>query len=225
MSLISDFLSELVPFLLRERQSDLSKCVNAAKQHTDSLKHNGDVGFQTSTKAWTHAVVDMSEKIIDENDTERHSALIESSRQWAFPIQSVQCSANRCVLFLDRSKCFENVLMNVLSDRQYFCRWKLPIEKDEPFAVSLLLHSNNDSLTELRCTLIRSVLANLLQVSGYHVTDDVSQSTVQLIVTHPRGGNEKRESENSTEASTGLRKIVCGAVKSNETVSATDYIR
>lgn len=227
MSLISNFFGEFVPFLLRNAQFDLVEWQNAAKQHTEKLKLNGDIGFPTSLKAWAHAIdVPLSRKIIDETDTERQSALIESSRQWSFPIKEIQCTENRCILFLDRTKCFENVLKNVLNEKQDFGRWKSPtMESGKTFAVSLVLHSNNDSLTEHRCTLVRNVLVNMLRVSGYRLTDDANQSTVNLIVTHPRSDNEKRQNGNETETPIEGKKIVCGIVKSEEKLTATDYIQ
>lgn len=227
MSLISSFFDEFVPFLLRNSQFDMVELQNAAKQHTDKLKQNGDIGFPTSLKAWFHAVdVPFSQKIIDETDAARQTALIESSRKWSFPIQRIQCSDNRCVLFLDRAKCFENVLKNVLNEKQEFGRWKQPTGNKEIFNVGLLLHSNNDSLTEHRCTLIRNVLVNLLKVSGYQVSaNDVNQTTVKLIVTHPRSDIEKRQGENGMETPIQATKIVCGHVKGHEYLTATNYIQ
>lgn len=226
MSLISSFFGEFVPFLLRNSQFDAADYQNAAKQHTDKLKQNGDIGFPTSMKAWSHAIdVPFSTKIMDETDVDRQKALIEISRKWSFPIQSVQCSDTRCVLFLDRAKCFENVLKNVLNEHQDFGRWTKSTESGETFSVNLMLHSHNDSLTELRCTLIRNVLVNLLKVSGYRVADDVNHSTVKLIVTHPRSDNEKRQNNNVTEAPIDARKIVCGLIKGQDNLTATEYIQ
>lgn len=227
MSLISSFLDEFVPFFLRNSQFDMAELQNAAKQHTDKLKQNGDIGFPTSMKAWSHAVdVPFTQKIMDETDAERQTALIESSRQWSFPIQRIQCSENRCVLFLDRAKCFENVLRNVLNEKQEFGRWKQPTENEMIFNVGVSLHSNNDSLTEHRCILIRNVLINLLKVSGYSVAaDDAHQRTVKLIVTHPRSGNEKRQNGNVAETPIQARKIVCGHIKGHEYLTASSYIQ
>lgn len=227
MSLISSFFGDFIPFLLRNSQFDLTECQNAAKQHTDKLKQNGDIGFPTSMKAWSHASdVSLMQKIIDESDTERLTALLACSRQWSFPIQSIQCSDTRCVLFLDRAKCFENILKNVLNEKQEFGRWKQSTGNGETIKVSLMLHSNNDSLTAHRCTLIRSVLVNLLRVSGYCVAGDANrQSTVNLIVTHPRSDNEKRQNGNVRETPIEARKIVCGIVKSEQKLTATEYIQ
>lgn len=226
MSLISSFFDEFVPFLLRNSQFDLAKCQNAAKQHTEKLKQNGDIGFPTSMKAWSHASdVPLTQKIVDEQDTELQAALLEISRKWSFPIRRIQCSDNRCLLFLERTKCFENVLMNVLNDKQDFGRWKQPMESEETFNVGLSLHSNNDSLTELRCTLIQNVLVKMLTISGYRVVDDVNQSTVRLIVSHPRSDNDKRQNGNVTEATIEARKITCGQIKSQENLTATEYIQ
>lgn len=230
MSLISSFFGEFVPFLLRNSHFVVVDYSNAAKQHTDKLKQNGDIGFPTSMKAWSHAndvPFTFTEKIIDETDIERQSALIEQSRKWSFPIQRIQCNDNRCILFLDRGKCFENVLKNVLNDTQNYGRWKHQTTENtnDIFNVNVLLHSNNDSLAEHRCTLIRNVLVNLLNVSGYRVTDDTNQATIHIIVTHPRSDNEKRQNGMTYETPIGTRKIVCGLIKGQENLTATDYIR
>lgn len=225
MSSISSFMEELISFLLRNMELDLSVCQNAAKQHTDKLKQNGDIGFPTSLRAWSHSSdVALSKKIIDETNIQFQTALIECSRKWSFPIQRIQCSSNLCVLFLDRGKCFENVLGYVLSERQGIGRWKKFSEREKSFNVDVLLNSNNDSLTELRCTLIKNVLINLLKVAGYCLHDVASQSTVKIIVTHTRCDDQKMKNGATAEVPINARKIICGIIKSQENLTATEYI-
>lgn len=230
MSLISSFFAEFVPFLLHESHCiELVECQNAAKQHTDKLKQNGDIGFPTSMKAWSHANdISLSQKIIDENDTDRHRALLEISRNWSFPIQRIECNASRCQLFLDRAKCFENVLRHILIDQPDFGRWKDADDDDARVHVDLVLHSNNDSLTELRCRLTQTVLINMLNVSGYRTSDDIGHGQTNahnLCVTHARNENEKRLSGDGTDNTNDVRRVICGIVRGQEDMTATQYIQ
>lgn len=229
MSLIGSFVNHLIPFLLRETKIDDRKHFNIIKQHTDKLKTNGDIGFSTSIKAWLPLTNgNLSTKVIDEIDLKFHNQLIDASQEWIFPIKRIQCTDDRCVLFLNRSKCIENILKHVLNkDTKIGCSIDALNSMETGFFVSLILHDDEDSLTRMRCTMIRKTLVNMLQMVGYMVETDEeksSEDTVNVVVTHSRRRDEQRKETKNPPNQLNANKIVCGIVKSGQNLSAEDYI-
>lgn len=228
MSLITDFVGDLVPFLLRETKTGDQKYFNIVKQHTEKLKTNGDVGFSTSVKAWLPlANGNLSAKVVDESDMKFQKELIEASKQWVFPVKRLQCAGDRCVLFLDRAKSMENILKHIFNENTKVGHPNEPAEEmNKTFGVSLLLHDNENSLTQLRCTLVRRTVANLLIAVGYDVKEekDCTEQMIRVVVTHSRRRDEQKREPTSYSDQAAARKIVCGLVKSQENLSADDYI-
>lgn len=229
MSLITDFVGDLVTFLLRETERGDQKYFNIVKQHTEKLKTNGDVGFSTSIKAWLPlANGNLSAKVVDESDVKFQKELIEASKQWIFPVKRIQCAGDRCVLFLDRAKSMENILKHILNENTKVGHLKEPVEEmNKMFDISLLLHDNENSLTQLRCTLVGRTVTNLLLAVGYDVKEEKKDWTgqmIRVIITHSRRRDEQKRESTGNSNQTAARKIVCGLVNSQENVSASDYI-
>lgn len=234
MSLIEIFFKDLIPFLLQEKQVNWEH-QNVVKQHTDKLAHNGDIGFPTSVKAWLNLIDrhhdnDSLKTILNEMDSKFQNALISASEKWIFSIQTVKCTTDRCILFLDRSKCFQTTIKHYFTDTHQLTE---PKENWHRFNVSLMVHANDDSITEYRCALVHKVLLNLLIAAGHQLTNKMAgDNTIRIIVTHSRSDLQKnmdkekiRPVNEIIESTQNALKIVCGVVKTETKITANEYIQ
>lgn len=229
MSLIGDFISNLTSFLLLETKIDDRKDSNIIKQHTDKLKTNGDIAFSTLIKAWLPLTNgNLTKKVMNKEDTKFQTQLIEISQKWIFPIKQIQCTEERCVLFLNRNISIKNILNHVFNSETDIGHIKRTNDwLNKEFCVSLVLHQDDENLTQMRCKLIQKTLVNMLRTVGFNVRqndENVSNKAINIIVTHSRRRNEQRK-ESTILHNQKITKIVCGTVKSQENLTAEDYIK
>lgn len=172
--------------------------------------------------------------ICDSDDAEFARNLIETSANWLFPIQKVQFKQFRCLLFLDRPKCYSNVLKTVLWGDASYGQWHH--KSDVKSIYSVQLKQSNNSLVEHRCMLIAKALNNLLQISGSRTQSNENgheaMDLVDIFVTCGRRDGAKSinrqndmELNNNGNAKARTRSIVCGSVTSRSGLTADDFIR
>lgn len=229
MSLIHEFFGDLVQYLLRDTVNEPIKYENIVKQHTEKLKQNGDVGFFTLPQAWSRLCNgNLTGKIIDENDFKAQKQLIEASQKWIFPISRIAGTDDRCILFLNREKCFRQIFMQIFNGN-FIGRNEFNDGHFRPFDVDLLLHLNDGGLTEFRCIATQKVLINLLLrlVSANQSDFEFNgKNRIDVIITHSRTRNEKeRRNANRSLINNERLKIVCGEVRSKRIISADEFIR
>lgn len=248
MTQIDEFFVQIAKFVLKKTDFSFSRAQTMIKQHTDKLSQIGDIGFPTTIQPWLNIVKDPNDvkdlnQIIDEDEDEFARKLIEISSEWAFPIESVRFKQFRCLLFLDRPKCFSGVLRTVLFDDANYGEWyrahNTDDDKNRIYAVQLVKQSEDNNLVEHRCMLTATVLDNLLRVSGIKTVtkskdnERNANNLSEIFVTSARKGGAKRinrqnneeSNNNNNNNSTKFKPIVCGSVVSKSGNSADEYIR
>lgn len=249
MTQMDEFFVQIANFVLSPRDFSISRAQTMIKQHTEKLSQIGDIGFPTTIQPWLNIIKNPSDaqtlqQIINENEDEFARKLIEMSSEWIFPIRSVQFKQFRCLLFIDRPKCFTGVLRTVLFDDANYGQWNRSIdtdvEKKRIYAIQLVKQSDDKSLVEYRCMLIAKVLNNLLRVSGIETSlnsnkhERNAKNVLDIFVTCARRDGAKRigrqhnmENNNNNNDDNDMKftSIVCGSVISRSGYSADEYIR
>lgn len=239
MQHIDESFVQIGNFVLKQTDAKISRAQTIIKQHTDKLSQTGDIGFPTTIQPWLNIVEnsdnlkDAKQMICDSDDEEFARNLIEISSNWLFPIKLVQFKQFRCLLFLDRPKCYSNVLKTVLRDDASYGQWHHKSDVQNTYTVQLVKQSNN-SLVEHRCMLIAKALNNLLRISGFctqtHENGYETKNLVEIFVTFARRDgaksiNRQNDMELNNNSNVRSRSIVCGSVTSRSGLTADDFIR
>lgn len=244
MTQIDELFSQIAKFVLND--SDLTFSTRAqtvVKQHTEKLS-GGDIGFPTTIQPWLNAIANPGDalknvkQIIDDNEDDFARKLVDISADWVFPIQAVRFKQFRCLLFLDRQKCYDGILRTVLYDDASYGQWHDANDADTIYTVRLAKSSGDNSLVEHRCTLIARVLANLLRFSGFktqpngHASEFNARNLMEILVTCARRNGAKKanrqndmEMNNNASGNAKSTLIVCGSVTGRSGLTANDYIQ
>lgn len=236
MNQISELFTQITAFVLKEKNCLLSNQHNIIKHHTDKLSQYGDLGFPTTTHAWINHFQNNDDlknatKIISENDEEFTKKLIAISSKWMFPIERVVLQRFRCLLFLNREKCYTNLLKTVIFSGTHYGEWHQNADAADMYAIQSDKHSNDHNLTEYRCELVAKVLLNLLQASGFdtqqHGGKFHGKNAIDILVTSAKNDAKQKERSNEIEQNNNIdsRKIICGSVKNRSILSADEFIQ
>lgn len=236
MSQVEQFLAHISEFITKDKNGTFARHSTTIRHHTDKLALFGDFGFPITRQAWhcrgraakTDALDNMT-NIFDGNEGEFKSALIAASSGWPFPIERIDIQKFRCLVFLDRAKCFRNVLKAVLHDDRHYGRWQQ--QSNALIAYDIQLHQRTDerTLTEYRCALVSKALANLVAVSGLELVQNgrqcVDKSVVEISVTSSRLDVRDQRRPCEIDYNNNTRRIICGTVKYRAGQTFDDYIR
>lgn len=242
MTQLDELFKQIGKFVLKQTDFSFSRAQTIIKQHTEKLSQMGDIGFPTTIQPWLNSIEKPShfqdhKQIINESEDDFARELIEISSDWLFPIEMVKFKQFRCMLFLNRQKCYSGVLKTVLyDDALSYGQWHHHTN-DTNYAVQLVKKSNDNTLVEHRCMLITKVLINLLRVSGFETNitkfdgiDFDAKNSMKILVTSARGDDAKRshrqsELELNNNTNTKSTSVVCGSVTSRPGLTADDFIR
>lgn len=239
MSQIDELFEEMGKFILKKTDFSFVRAQNLIKSHTEKLSQTGDISFPTTIQPWLNSIANPKDlydfkQIIKENEDEFAQNLIQASKEWTFPIQTVQFKQFRCLLFLDRAKSYGVILKTVLYDDALYGQWYRTNGKTI-YAVKFAQQSNDKSLVEYRCQLVTKVLSNLLNASGFKVVSDVAENEVdakdlvEILVSCAKRADPKRDiTRNDIELNNNNNKsklIVCSSVTSKTGRTADDIIR
>lgn len=237
---LDEFFAQIGNFVLKNTDASFSRAQTIIRQHTDKLLQTGDIGFPTTIQPWLNIIknpgdLKKAKQIIGESEDKFARNLIEISSQWLFPIQMVKFKQFRCLLFLDRHKCYDSVLKTVLYDDASYGQWHQ--RNDTTYSVRLVEQSHS-SLVEHRCILIAKALINLLRVLGFDTQSNEdgceAKNLVEILVTCGRRDGAKRISrENDMElnnnananANAKSRTIICGSVINRSGLTADEIIQ
>lgn len=243
MTPIDELFTQIGKFVLKQTDCTFLHAQSIIKQHTEKLSQIGDIGFPTTIQPWLNLMensgkLNDTKQIIGENEDEFAKKLIETSSNWMFPIQMVHFKQFRCLLFLDREKCYNGVLKTVLYDDASYGQWHHTNDAKKIYAVQLANQSDDHSLVEHRCMLIAKILTNLLDFSGFQTLSKSNENLydtknlVQIIVSRVRRDVAKRvgrqnqiEFNNNANSNTETKPIVCGNVNCRSGITADDLIR
>lgn len=243
MTQIDELFVQIGKFVLKQSDFTFSRAQTIVKQHTEKLSQSGDIGFPTTIQPWLNAIENPAtlqhmKQIIGDNEDEFAHKLIEISSEWLFPIKSVKFKQFRCLLFLDRQKCYDGILKTVLDDASYG-QWHHANDAKTIYTVQLV-KSNDNTLVEHRCTLVSKVLTNLLRFSGFKTQPPNGNgfdelNLMEILVTCARRDGAKRvnrqmDIELNNNAGNGnayvkSKLIVCGSVTSKSGLIADDFIQ
>lgn len=238
MTQIDELFVEIAKFVLKKTDFSFARAQTMIKSHTEKLSETGDVGFPTTIQPWLNIIENPSDlrkqkQLINESDEEFAQKLIEASTSWTLPIQAIKMKQFRCLLFLDRPKCYNGILKTVLYDDAIYGQWHR-INDKIIYAVQLVNQSYDKSLVEHRCKLVAKVLTNLLQASGFQMASNVGEhkidpeNVIDILVScarrdDPQRLNRQREIEVNNNSKSRL--IVCGSVIMKSGLTADDFIR
>lgn len=244
MTQIDELFSQIGKFVLNHGDLKFSRAQTVVKQHTEKLSQSGDIGFPTTIQPWLNAIENPGDslknvkQIIHDNEDDFARKLVEISAEWLYPIQSVKFKQFRCLLFLDRQKCYDGILKTVLYDDASYGQWHDANDAGTIYTVRLVESSSDNTLIGHRCTLISRVLANLLRFSGFkmqpngHEIEFNARNLMEILVTCARrDGAKKVNKHNDIEMNNnGIENakstlIVCGSVTSRSGLTANDYIQ
>lgn len=232
MTQIDKLFTQIAKFVLNQPDLSFLRGQTIVRQHTEKLAQTGDIGFPTTIQPWLNAIKNADQlkdfkQIINENEDEFARKLIEISANWMYPIETVKFLQFRCLLFLNRMKCYSGILKTVLYDDASYGQWHH--ENDTNYAVQLVKQSSDNSLVEHRCMLIAKVLKNVLKMSGFQTMPYESDvNLVEILVTHARSAkraNRQTEIELNNNSDTKSKLIICGSVTTRPGLKADDFIR
>lgn len=242
MTQLDEFFVQIAKFVLNKTDFSFTRTQTIIKSHSEKLCQTGDIIFPTTVQPWLNAIKNPNDlndlkQIIGENQEEFGRKLIEISSNWMFPIQTVQFGQFRCILFLDRPKCYAGILKTVLYDDASYGQWYRSNGSNDLYKVQLMKQSYDNSLIEHRCMLVAKVLANLMQVSGFQMASSAmngggdfvdENNLVEILVGCACRDDRKRLSRrNNGELNNNTKSIsiICGSVTSQSGFSAGDIIR
>lgn len=166
MTQLDEFFGQIAKFVLNKTDFPFTRTQTIIKSHSEKLWQSGDIGFPTTVQPWLNAITDpndlndLKQIVGEQNQDEFGRKLIERSLNWTFPIQTVQFGQFRCLLFLDRPKCYAGILKTVLYDDASYGQWcRL---NDVVYKVQLMKQSYDNSLIEHRCMLVAKVFISFL---------------------------------------------------------------
>lgn len=235
MSQIDQVFVQIAQFILDQPDFLFEKPQSTIKQHTEKLSQIGDIGFSKTIQQWLNVVTEPGylagrKEIINEDEVDFARKLIAMSSAWSLPIQEVKFKQFQCLIFLNRQKCYSNLLKTVLCDDASYGQWQHAHNAETLYKVQLIKQTEANSLVEHRCALVSKVLHNLLRISG--MTPDGCPSNAQnlveiLITSAKRSKTNKANRQDEMELNNNVesRLIVCGNVSSNTGFSADDFIR
>lgn len=231
MDTLEQYFDKVAAFVLEQNGLTPMRHQNVIKQHTDKLPIHGDFGFPITMQAWFHFAqnpngFDGTKRIIERDGNGAFiKKLIEFSSKFDYPIERVKFQPFRCLLFLNREKCFGRILKTVIFDDPLYGRW---VHSNEN-VYNIEAHKLGDnSLTEYRCAMIAKVLINLVHASGFEtLRSDAKNANVVnilnvLVTCAKRETADDREEYNNNYTET--RRIVCGVVRSRRNQSVNDFI-
>lgn len=247
MTQIDEMFVQIAKFVLNRTDFSFTRAQSMIKQHTEKLSQRGDIGFPTTLQPWLNIVDNPKElkdlkQIINGNEDEFARKLMKISENWVFPIQSVQFKQFRCLLFLDRVKCFGGILRTVLFDDATYGQWCDDTKRI--YAIHLVEQPNEKSLIEHRCMLVAKALNNMLRTSGIETVLKANESArnaadlMDIYVTCARRDGARRvnrenaiecnnmeNNNNNNNNNAKWTSIVCGSVSSRPGHTTDDYIR
>lgn len=233
MTQIDKLFTQIAKFVLNQTDLSFSRTQTIIRQHTEKLAQSGDIGFPTTIQPWWNTINNPDQlkdlkQIINENEDEFARKLIEISSEWMFPIEMVKFKQFRCLLFLNRIKCYSNILKTVLYDDASYGQWHHT--NDTYYAVQMIKQSDDNTLLEHRCVLIAKVLNNLLQFQTN--TEKSAENLVEILVTCARRDAAGKRAErqikiefNNNDGTKSRSIIVCGSVYTRPGLIANDFIR
>lgn len=233
MSQVEKFLANINEFILKDNREKCARPSNSIRQHTDKLAHFGDFGFPITRQAWNsrnHTVkTDSTANIFDGNENEFKAALVEASSDWPFPIERVDIQKFRCLVFLNRAQCFQNVFQLVLYGDEHYGRWQEQSNASIAYDIQLHPRTNERTMTEYRCALVSKTLINLLTMSGFETVQNgekfTDKSAIEILVTSSRHDVREQRRQCQIDYNNNMRRIICGTVRSREGQTSDDYIR
>lgn len=246
MTQLDEFFVQIAKFVLNKTDFSFERSQAVIKSHSEKLWQTGDIGFPTTVQPWLNAIEnpsdlnDLKRIIGEENQDEFGRKLIEISSNWMFPIRSVQFGQFRCLLFLDRPKCYAGILKTVLyDDASSYGQWcRSNGSHDMVYKVQLMKQSYDNSLIEHRCMLVAKVLTNLMQASGFQMAssamngngdgDSDNNNLVEILVGCASRDDRKRlcrRNDSEFNNNNNSKSIICGSVTSKSGFTAGDIIR
>lgn len=232
MSQLEQFFAQVTAIVLGEENITRFLHQNVVKQNVEKLLKHGDISFPTQMQAWSSIVAQpkdgTAKKIVNRGDDEFVRKLIESSQNWIFVIKQVKIHDFCCDLYLDRPKCYANLLNIVLHEQPQYGKWYQPIGAQKMYTVGSL--TKDDSLSAHRCLVFAKVLNNLLAASGYKVLQpsDNYPAATNISITYAKRDTHADETQIDGEHNNNNNaefRIVCGAVRSRSDQTADDYIK
>ncbi|XP_031627651.1 DALR anticodon-binding domain-containing protein 3 [Contarinia nasturtii] len=247
MTQLDELFEQIGKFVLKQADFTFMRAQTIVKQHTEKLSQIGDIAFPITVQPWLNAIETNSaesrndlKQIINESETEFARKLCEASTEWMFHIEMVKFSEFRCLLFLNRPKCYSDFLKTVLYDDASYGQWHHHNTNDDNtnYAVEVVKQSNDNSLVAHRLQLITKVLINLLRSSGFEanaakfdVNSLENNNLTEVLVKSARrdGGkraNRQSELELNNNANRKSITIICGNVTiCRPGLTADDFIR
>lgn len=231
MDTLDQYFDKVAAFVLEQNGLTPMRHQNVIKQHTDKLPIHGDFGFPITLQAWLHFAqnpncFEGTKRIIERDGNGAFiKKLIEFSSKFDYPIERVKFQPFRCLLFLNREKCFGRVLKTVIFDDQLYGRW---VQSNEKIYNIEANKQGDNCLTEYRCAMIARVLINLVYASGFETLQSGTKNAnfvniLNILVTcGKREAADDREEYNNNNPET--RRIICGAVRSRRSHSVDDFI-
>lgn len=241
MTPLDELFAQIGKFVLKQPDFVFMRAQTIVKQHTEKLAQIGDLAFPITAQPWLNAI-DASpdhkndfKHIFNESETEFAEQLYELSQEWIFPVSRCEFNQFRCLLFLNRQKCYSNLLKTVLYDEtaSYDAN-----SGDSKYAIRLVKQSNDTCLVEYRLQLIAKVLNNLLRNSRCdmntakaNVNSIENKSLTDVLVKSARRDGGKRairqsdDIELNNNANRKTISIICGNVVSKQGLTADDIIR
>lgn len=239
MTQFDELFVQIAKFVLKKSDFSFTRAQTMIKSHTENLSQMGEIGFPTTIQPWLNVIENPNdlndvEQVINENEAEFARKLIEISSTWMFPVQDVKFDQFRCLLFLDRSKCYSNILKTVLYDDAHYGQWYCTNGVKSVYDVQLLKQSHDNSLIEHRCALVAKMLYNAMKVSGFEMISPAmecgfdAKNVVEILVDCARRDDPKTVNRrNNVELNNNVksRLIVCGNVKSESGYTTEEIIR
>lgn len=237
MYTLEDFFGKLAQHILEHKGLTPAGEQNAIKQYTDKLLIHGDFGFPTTFQAWQHFVESLNDfeatdKIIQKDDVQIIEELRKISFDCGFPIKNVEFLPFRCLLFLDREKCFGRVIKMVVQEDPSYGQW-FRSEGGNRYHIEAQKYED-DNLTEFRGAIIAKVLINLLHTSGFETVQNIEKDenadnlvNVQVAYSGQKDGIKSTDRQNEIQNNNnfGTRSVICGAVRCRRSKTADEFIQ
>lgn len=156
------------------------------KVHNCKLSQTGDISFPLNPEIWENyfqiPITDREQNILYSNiSTDEQEALQsfkEHSEKWKYPVAQVKLQKDRCALFLNRQKCIELLLNQVLETTNFGFQLKDPKKR---ITLSEFECSNPESLSEYRAKLVHRTMRKLLMYSNWSEVDDDSGKRINVV--------------------------------------------
>ncbi|XP_055841663.1 uncharacterized protein LOC129908872 isoform X2 [Episyrphus balteatus] len=155
------------------------------KVHNCKLNQTGDISFPLNPEIWENyfkiPIVDRENNIFSFQNTTEQEALEkfkESSQNWTYPLAEVKLQKDRCGVFLNRQKCIEILINQVLDNKTFGIQMKDPKKR---FRFLDSQNNNPEGLSEYRARLVYKTLRKLLKYSNWSEVDDESGKKINVV--------------------------------------------